>query len=173
MGPRNAKEHVNSEERHIQEKYPNKNFGRRRNAKNVNHRNDNKRQTCGQPDRYLGKHLRRVCGKSKSENSKPDDPFKQIRTPGKKTDAGKTEIAKPNERSALFRVVDANLCGTDSCRERYQSADEHRDQHTTSGLCRGGANGGEKPGADDHGCRKEGSRRFSEGSRSFLTGFTA
>src|SRR2546423_11822132 len=107
MGPRNAKEHVNSEEHHIREKHSNENFGRRRNAKNINHSNGNKSHTCAQLDRYLGKNLRRVCGKSKSENSKPDDPFKQIRTPGKKTDPGKTEIAKPNERSALFRVVDA------------------------------------------------------------------
>src|SRR3989442_6345412 len=173
MRLRNANEHVNSEEHHIQEKYSNKNFRRRRDAKNIDDSDGNKSQTCAQLDRYLGKNLRRVCGKSKSKNSKPDDPFKQIRTPGKKTDPRKTEIAKPNEGAALFRVVDANLCGADSCRECYQSADEHRDQYTTSGLCRGGANRGEKPGADDHGCRKESSRRFSEGSRSVLTGFTA
>src|SRR5437870_11518826 len=140
MRLRNAKEYVNSEEHHIQEKYSNKNFGRRRDAKNINDSNGNKSQTCAQLDRYLGKNLRRVCGKSKSKNSKPDDPFKQIRTPGKKTDPRKTEIAKPNEGSALFGVVDANLCGTDSCRECYQSAGVYRDQYRISGFCRRCAN---------------------------------
>src|SRR5947207_2208331 len=93
---------IHTEENNIQKKHSNKNFGRQRNDKNINHSNGNKSHTCAQLDRYLGKNLRRVCGKSKSENSKPDDPFKQIRTPGKKTDPGKTEIAKPNEGPALF-----------------------------------------------------------------------
>src|SRR5438552_14922604 len=127
MSVGNANKQVNSEEHHIQEKYSDKNFGRWRNPEQINHSNGNKSQTCAQLDRYLGKNLRCICRKSKSENAKPDDPFKQIRTPGKKTDLRQTELAKPNEGSALFRVVDANLCGTDSIRECYQSAEKHRD----------------------------------------------
>lgn len=135
-----------------------------RNAENVDRCNHHQSGAGDKRDRQPRKHLRRVVGKPKSEDTCTEDAFEQIRATGDEAHSRIAEMTHPDERPAFFRKVDTHLSGTDAGQERDDAANQHCDENAAARVARRRAQGIEQSRTDDQRRRKEHGGNFSYAS---------